>query len=115
TLAIVVQNPHVKALGATCDGLPNAPHPADPKRSAVDITPCHEQQGPVAPLPSPDVAVALGNTAGDATEQAPGEVGSGFGHHPWRVGDEDAALRRRCHIDIVIPHSDIRHYFESRS
>ena len=74
TLAIVVQNTHVKTFGAACHRLPNATHTTDPERPAVDITPCHEQQGPVAPLASPDVAVALGNTPGDATEQGPGEV-----------------------------------------
>ena len=75
TLAIVVQNPHLKTFGAACDGLPNATHTADPERPAVDIAPCHEQQCPVAPFTSPDVAITLSNTAGNATEQGPREVG----------------------------------------
>ena len=74
TLTIVVQDPHLKTFGAACYRLPNAPHTTDPQGPAMDITPGHEQQGPVAPLPSPDVAVAFGNTAGDATEQGPSEV-----------------------------------------
>ena len=76
TLAIVVQNPHLKTFGTACDSLPNATHTADPERPTVDIAACHEQQCPVAPFTGPDVAVTLSNTAGNATEQGPREVGS---------------------------------------
>jgi len=76
TLAIVIQNPHLKTFGAACDSLPNATHTADPERSAVNVAAGHEQQGPVTPFTGPDVAVTLSNTAGDATEQGPREVSS---------------------------------------
>src|SRR5262245_14633540 len=74
TLTIVVQNAHLKTFGAACYRLPNATHTTNSQRPAVNIIPGHEQQGPVAPLASPNVTVALGNTTGDATEQGPGEV-----------------------------------------
>src|SRR2546425_13130157 len=74
TLAIVVQNTHVKTFGAACHGLPDAAHAANPECFAMDITSRHEQQGPVAPFAGPDVTVALRNTPGETTEQRPGEI-----------------------------------------
>src|SRR5690606_4652938 len=40
-------------------------------------------------------------------EQRPGEVRGGVVEHAGGVGDPDALLRRRRHVDVVVAHRDV--------
>ena len=50
--------------------------------------------------------------ARDAEDERPRQVGRRLGQHVGRVGDDDAALARRRHVDVVVADGNVATTFE---
>ena len=101
-----------KRRGARGDGAADPAEADDPELLAAQLGAEHEIERPGLPASAPHQAVAFGDTAHDAENQRPGEIGGGLGEHVGRVGDDHAQLARRVHVDVVDADRHRRHHLE---
>ena len=92
------QDLHVEALGAGGDELADAAEADHPERLAVELGAL--ELGPV-PAPGDQRFVRLGDVAEQRQGQRHRVLGGGDRVRLGRVGDDDAAARRRRDIDVV--------------
>ena len=101
--SVVVVDLHPERAGAPSHGLADAAHAQDAKAAATDPAAKVGHGGPALPFTCLHFSEALGDAAGDGEDQGKGHIGGIFGDHAGGVGDEDAALAGRCHINMVHP------------
>ena len=109
-----VEHAHAEARRTPRDGLPDLAEPDDAERRAVDVAPEQQARVPRAPAALPHQPLRLDDAAGAREHQREGEIGGRLGQHARRVADGDAALARRCNINIVVAHGEVADHAKSR-
>ena len=99
--AVVIVDRQPERLGAAGHRLPDAAHADDAEPLAGDAAPEHPGRRPALPAPVRRALRALDQPARHGDDQRHGHVGGVLGEHARRVGDGDAATKRRGDVDIV--------------
>ena len=101
-----------KPLARPCHRLPDASHADDAEGAAVHVVTQQHHQAPFLPLAGADIAVGFGDAPRDAEQQAPRQVGGGFGDDARCVGDHHAPLRCGRHVHVVVACRHVGHHLE---
>ncbi|MPL89866.1 hypothetical protein SDC9_35908 [bioreactor metagenome] len=99
--AVVVVDLHAEGAGALRHGLTDPPHAEDAKPLAPDPAAEEGIRSPALPARGLHRLEALGQAPGDREDQRHHHIGGVLGHHARGVRDEDAALTRRAHVDMI--------------
>ena len=107
---VVGEHPHIEASSAPVHGLADASEADDAEHfgravaALRDIATQEQARPPDLVLPRPHVAIGRYDVSRDGHEQCPSEVGRRIREHTGRIGDGEAELGRRLHVDIVVAH-----------
>src|SRR5262245_59093378 len=107
-----VGDAHSECRRSRRDGPANAPEADDPELLAPQVAAEHEIKRKPLPPPLAHETIALDDATHDAENQRPREIRRRLREDVWRVGDNDPALARGGHVDVVVAHGDRRDHLE---
>ena len=105
--AVVVVDLHAEGAGPAGHRLADPAHADDPKPLSRQSAAHHPCRGPALELARLNRPGAFHDPAGDGHHQGEGQVGGILRQDAGRVGHGDSAGRRRRHVDVVHPCSEV--------
>lgn len=105
-----VERAHAQGHGSQGEGLADAPGADDEEGLAGEVLAHPAEREPVAfvlEAAGADEAIGGGDVAGDAEQEAKGDVRGALGHGVGRVGDGDASRLACGQIDVVYTDAEV--------
>jgi hypothetical protein len=113
-LKTAVQDLHVKPSSAPGDCLSDAAHSNNANSGMVNILSAQHKRSPGSPNTRSNFFIRFNHPARNSHKERPGEVGSGFGQHAWRMTYDDVSFPGCGNVNIVISDCHLRNNLQLR-